>query len=134
MIYFEKFSVDIFNQKKKKRWQLDSEKVSLIMYEFTQPLYQKQDVTQGQFLNGEQLVWSCLNFWDEAWWFLSLRVFVPLSSSLLLFPQHFSRYVLRPSSGVCQTWEPSQNFKLRTLLNPQGLSVLIPLAITGYKC
>ena len=29
---------------------------------------------------------SCLNFWDEAWWFLSLRVFGQLSSSLLLFP------------------------------------------------
>ena len=27
---------------------------------------------------------SCLNFWDEAWWFLSLRVFGLLSSSLLL--------------------------------------------------
>ena len=25
---------------------------------------------------------SCLNFWDEAWWFLSLRVFGLLSSSL----------------------------------------------------
>ena len=23
---------------------------------------------------------SCLNFWDEAWWFLSVRVFVLLSS------------------------------------------------------
>ena len=30
---------------------------------------------------------SCLNFWDEIWWFLSLRVFGLLSSSLLLFPQ-----------------------------------------------
>ena len=27
----------------------------------------------------------CLNFWDEAWWFLSLRVFGLLFSSLLLF-------------------------------------------------
>ena len=33
--------------------------------------------------------------------FLSLRVFGLLSSSLLLFPQRFGRYVLRPSSGVC---------------------------------
>ena len=33
--------------------------------------------------------------------FLSLRVFGLLSSSSLLFPQHFGRYVLRPSSGVC---------------------------------
>ena len=45
----------------------------------------------------------CLNFWDEAWWFLWLRVFGLLSSSILLFPQHFSRYVLRPSSGVYRT-------------------------------
>ena len=29
---------------------------------------------------------SCLNFWDEAWWFLSLRVFGLLSSFLFLFP------------------------------------------------
>ena len=46
---------------------------------------------------------SCLNFWDKACWFLSLRVFGLLSSSLLLFPQGFVRYVLRPSSGVCWT-------------------------------
>ena len=38
---------------------------------------------------------SCLNFWDEARWFLSLRVFGLLSLSLLLFPQCFGRYVLR---------------------------------------
>ena len=32
------------------------------------------------------IIWSisCLNFWDEAWWSLSLRVF-----GLLSFPQHF---------------------------------------------
>ena len=65
---------------------------------------------------------------------LSLRFFRLLSSSLLLFPQHFGRYVLRPSSGVCRTREPSRNFKLCPLLKPQGLPVLIPLAITGYKC
>ena len=48
---------------------------------------------------------GCLNFWDEAWWFLSLRVFGLLSSSLLLllFPQRFGRYVLRHSSGVCRS-------------------------------
>ena len=45
----------------------------------------------------------CLNFWDEACWFLSLRFFGLLSSSLLLFPQRFGWYVLRPSSGVCRT-------------------------------
>ena len=51
---------------------------------------------------------SCLNFWDEAWWFLSLWNFGLLLSSLLLllFPQRFGRYVLRPSLGVCLTREP----------------------------
>ena len=53
--------------------------------------------------------------------------------SLFLFPQRFGRYVLRPSSGVCRTREPSRNFELRPLLNPWGSPVLIPLAITGYK-
>ena len=61
---------------------------------------------------------SCLNFWDEAWWFLSLRVFGLISSSLLLFPQRFGQYVLRLFSGVCRTLEPSRNFELRPLLNP----------------
>ena len=62
---------------------------------------------------------SCLNFWDEVWWFLSLRVLWLLSSSLLLFPQRFGRYVLRPSSGVCRTRESIRNFELRPLLNPE---------------
>ena len=74
---------------------------------------------------------SCLNFLDKAWWFLSLRVFGLLSSSLLFFPQHFGWYVFRPSSGVCRTQEPSWNFELHPLLNSQGSPVLIPLAITG---
>ena len=65
---------------------------------------------------------SCLNFWDKAWRFLSLRVFRLLSSSWLLFLQLFGRYVLQPSSGVCQTQEPTQNFKLRPLLNPWGVT------------
>ena len=76
---------------------------------------------------------SCLNFWGEAWWFLSFRVFRLLFSFLLLFPLCFGWYVLRPSSGVCRTREPSRNFKLHPLLNPRGSPVLIPLAITGYK-
>ena len=80
------------------------------------------------------LVISCLNFWDEAWWFLSLMVFGLLSSFLLLFLQSFGRYVLVPFSGVCRNWEPTRNFELRPLLNPRGSPVLIPLAITGYKC
>ena len=32
-----------------------------------------------------------------------IKVFKLLSSSLLLFPQRFGRYVLWPSSGVCRT-------------------------------
>ena len=64
---------------------------------------------------------------------LSLRVFGLLSSSLLLFSQRFGRYVLRPSSGVRRTQEPTRNFELRSLLNPRRSPVLIPLAITGYK-
>ena len=35
--------------------------------------------------------------------FLWLRVFGLLLSSLLLFLQHFDRYVLRPFSGICRT-------------------------------
>ena len=77
---------------------------------------------------------SCLNFWDEACWFLSLRFFGLLSSSLLLFPQCFGRYVLRPSSGVCRIREPSRNFELRPLLKPRGSPVLIPFAMTGCNC
>ena len=71
---------------------------------------------------------SCINFRDEAWWFLSLRVFGLLSSSLLLFPQCFGQYVLRPSSGVCWTRQPSWNFELCPLLNLRGSPVLILLA------
>ena len=59
---------------------------------------------------------NCLNFRDEVRWFLSLRVFRLLSSSLLLFPQHFSRYVIQPSSGVCWTRKTTQNFELCPLL------------------
>ena len=58
-------------------------------------------MTSGQMSRLRNYV-SCLNFWDEACWFLSLRVFGLLSSSLLLFPQRFGRYVPRPSSGVCR--------------------------------
>ena len=75
---------------------------------------------------------SCLNFWDEAW-FLSLRVFGLLSSSSLLFPQSFGRYVLRPSSGVCRIREPSRNFELHPLLNPRGSPVLKVEIIDGAE-
>ena len=56
----------------------------------------------GRFpMGGEKcLKTSCLNFWDEARWVLSLRVFRLLSSSLLLFLQRFGRYVLRSNSGT----------------------------------
>ena len=54
--------------------------------------------------------------------------------SLRIFGQRFGRYVLPPSSGICRTRELSWNFELRPLLNPQGSSVLIPFAITRYKC
>ena len=58
---------------------------------------------------------SCLNFWDEACWFLSLSIFELLPSSLLLFPRRFGRYVLWPSSGVCRTREPSFSIILSEL-------------------
>ena len=45
--------------------------------------------------------------------FLSFRVFGLLSSSLLLYLQHFGWNVLRPSSEVCRTREPIQNFEPR---------------------
>ena len=85
-----------------------------------------------QAINKQNL--CCLIFWDEACWFLSLRVFGLLSSSLLLFPQRFGWYVLQPFSGICRTRELSRNFKARLLLNSRESPVMIPLAITGYKC
>ena len=51
-----------------------------------------------------------------------INVFGLLSLSLLLFPQRFGWYVLRPSSGVCQTRESTRNFELRLLLNPRGVA------------
>ena len=53
---------------------------------------------------------------------LSLKAFRQLSSSLLLFPQRLGWYVLRSSSGVCRTREPSRNFELRPLLKPRGVT------------
>ena len=61
---------------------------------------------------------SCLSLHPVSWllltrfyiaslWFLSLRVFGLLSSSLWLFPQRFGRYVLQLSFGVCRTREPT---------------------------
>ena len=53
---------------------------------------------------------------------LALVVKISESLSLLLFPERFGRYVFRHSSGVSLTREPSQNFELRPLLNPRGLT------------
>ena len=64
--------------------------------------------------------------------FLSFIVFGLLSSSLLLYSQRFGRYVLRPSSGICRTGEPTQNFETRHLYNPRGSLILIPLTITYH--
>ena len=44
---------------------------------------------------------SYLNFWDKAWWFLSLRVFGLLSSFLLLFPQCFGWHGLYSAFFRC---------------------------------
>ena len=93
----------------------------------------KDEDKSPKTLNDENPKGSSQKF-RQAFNFLSLRVLGLLSSSLLLFPQRFGRYVLQPSSGVSRTREPSRNFELRPLLNPRGSPVLIPLAITGYKC
>ena len=45
-------------------------------------------------------------------------VFGLLSSSLLLFPQRFGQYILRPSSGVCRTQKPSTSFVSETCVFP----------------
>ena len=47
--------------------------------------------------------------------------------------KRFDRYVPQPSPGVCRTQEPSRNFELRPLLNPQESPVLVLLVITEYK-
>ena len=63
----------------------------------------------------------CLNFWDEAWLLLLIRIFWLLSSSLLFYLQRFDQYVLRPSSSIsCRTLEPTQTLDLNTLFEPQG--------------
>ena len=69
----------------------------------------------------------CLNFWDEAWWFLSLGAFGLLSSSLLLFPQRFGRYVPRPSLSVCclNFWEENGWFLSLRIFRPFSSSLLL---------
>ena len=53
---------------------------------------------------------------------------------VFIFIVIFGRYVHRPSSGVCRTREPTQNFEPRPLFKPRWTLVLIPLTITWYKC
>ena len=66
----------------------------------------------------------CLNFWDEAWSFSSLRVFGQLSSSSLSCSLRFGRCVLRPSSCVsCRTLEPTQNFEPNPLFNVENITM-----------
>ena len=88
----------------------------------------------SQFTNYQFQLCTVQKYIFTIFFFFFYHVFGLLSSSLLSFSQHFGRYVLRPSSGVCQTWQHSRNFKLRPLLNPQESPVLILLAITEYKC
>ena len=52
------------------------------------------------------IVISCLNFWDEACWSLSLRFFGLLSSSLLLFPNVSANM----SSSLLQVFVELGNF------------------------
>ena len=52
---------------------------------------------------------------------LSLRVFGLLSSSLLLFPQCFGRFVLQPSSGVCQTRETFMELRTMSFIETMGV-------------
>ena len=71
---------------------------------------------------------SCLHFWNEACWFLSLRVFGLFSSSLLLFPQRFGRYVLCQVFVELGNLHGTSNYVLYWIHG--GSPVLIPLAIT----
>ena len=61
-----------------------------------------------------------------------------LHSDYSLHLCYFHKVSADMSSGLLQVFvelgEPSRNFELRPLLNPQGSPVLIPLAMTGYKC
>ena len=58
---------------------------------------------------------------------LSLRVSGLLFSSLLLFPQRFGRYVLRPSSGVCRLnfWDKACWFLSLRVFALLSLSLLL---------
>ena len=60
---------------------------------------------------------SCLNFWHEAWWFFISQGFWIIFFIFIVIFKSFSRYVLRPSSDVCRTREPTRNFEPHPLLN-----------------
>ena len=51
-----------------------------------------------------------------------IKGFGLLSSSLLLFPQRFGRYVLRTSSDVCRTRKPIWNFELGPYYRIHGVT------------
>ena len=53
---------------------------------------------------------------------VSLRVFGLLSSSLLLFPQRFSRYVLWLSSGVCRTRGTNTELRITSFIESTGVT------------
>ena len=76
----------------------------------------KEQQVSYSFVFSHKSLLHLVTFYVAFFFFLSLRVFGLLSSSLFLFPQRFSRYVLSLSSGVFRTWEPTRNFKLRPLL------------------
>ena len=100
----------------------------IVRYQFSHPL---EDCILEKLTKKKQ---HFIHRTHKHYLFLLLRVFRLLSSFLLSFPHHFGWYVLRPSSVVCRTQKPTRNFELRPLLNPRGSLVLIPLAITRYKC
>ena len=132
---------------------LDQVRIELFVYLFLF-IYQRKFT-----LEMIALLWKCVITWDMkitfAFWcgvsweslhclvankldcdivIFIIQGFRTIVFIIIVFPQRFGRYVLRPSSGVCQTREPTRNFELRPLLNPRGSPVLIPFTITGYKC
>ena len=73
---------------------------------------------------------NCISFDTKLLYSISYSI-TNIIFIIKVFQQRFGWYVLRPSSGVCRTREPSRNFELRPLLKPRGSPVLIPFAITG---
>ena len=69
--------------------------------------------------------------------FLSLGIFRLLILSLLLYSQRFSRYVLRPSSGVsCRNREPAQNLEVNPCFNYLIINLffkIVPLVVHTFS-